>query len=223
MKRFVTPNFDFDRLKTALTNSKIASKNNALYQTIYQLIDKVKDVHNNSQTQIDEIISSSSGGGGGSGTGDVIGPASSTDNDLAAFDGTTGKLIKDSGILVTGSGSISGTNTGDVTLAGVPNYLTIAGQVITRALINLASHVTGRLPFANLVAATVPSILLGRRSGSAGDFEEITLGTNLLMSGTTLNATDTDTDYVLMSDGATPVPAPVDDGFGNFVYIAYTP
>jgi hypothetical protein len=33
------------------------------------------------------------------GTGDVVGPASATNNDLAAFDGTTGKLIKDSGLL----------------------------------------------------------------------------------------------------------------------------
>ena len=30
-------------------------------------------------------------------------------------------------------------------------------------------------------------------------------------------------DYVVMSDGATPTPAPTDDGFGNFIYIAYTP
>ena len=33
---------------------------------------------------------------GGGGSGDVVGPASSTDNSLALFDGTTGKLIKDS-------------------------------------------------------------------------------------------------------------------------------
>ncbi len=33
------------------------------------------------------------------GTGDVVGPASAVDNDLAAFDSTTGKLIKDSGLL----------------------------------------------------------------------------------------------------------------------------
>ncbi len=49
----------------------------------------------------------------------------------------------------TGGGSSSGTNTGDVTLAGTPNYITIAGQVITRALINLVNHVTGVLPEAN--------------------------------------------------------------------------
>ena len=37
----------------------------------------------------------------------------------------------------------------EVSLAGTPAYLTIGGQVITRALINLASHVTGTLPIAN--------------------------------------------------------------------------
>lgn len=34
---------------------------------------------------------------GGGGDGDVVGPDSSTDNNFASFDGTTGKLIKDSG------------------------------------------------------------------------------------------------------------------------------
>jgi hypothetical protein len=40
-----------------------------------------------------------------------------------------------------------------VTLAGAPDYLTLAGQVLTRALINLASHVTGVLPAANIDTA----------------------------------------------------------------------
>lgn len=48
------------------------------------------------------------------------------------------------------NGSVTGTNTGDVTLAGTPNYITIAGQVITRALIDLTTHITGLLPFANI-------------------------------------------------------------------------
>jgi hypothetical protein len=29
-------------------------------------------------------------------------------------------------------------------------------------------------------------------------------------------------DYVVASDGATPTPAPLNDGFGNFIYIPYT-
>ncbi|MGN2244947.1 hypothetical protein ACFWZU_15740 [Frateuria sp. GZRR33] len=35
----------------------------------------------------------------GSGSGDVVGPASATDSDVALFDGTTGKLLKDGGSL----------------------------------------------------------------------------------------------------------------------------
>jgi len=40
-------------------------------------------------------------------------------------------------------------NSTDVTLAWTPNYITIAWQVITRALIDLTSHITGILPIAN--------------------------------------------------------------------------
>lgn len=36
--------------------------------------------------------------GGGGGTGDVVGPASAVNNNLVAFDTTTGKLVKDSGV-----------------------------------------------------------------------------------------------------------------------------
>lgn len=37
---------------------------------------------------------------GGGGTGDVVGPASAVNNNLAAFNTTTGKLIKDSGVAI---------------------------------------------------------------------------------------------------------------------------
>lgn len=30
-------------------------------------------------------------------------------------------------------------------------------------------------------------------------------------------------DHVVASDGATPVPAPLNDGFGSFIYVMYTP
>lgn len=45
------------------------------------------------------------------GSGDVVGPASSVNNRVVFFDGTTGKLVKDSGLLLTGS------NTGDQTIS----------------------------------------------------------------------------------------------------------
>ncbi len=120
-----------------------------------------------------------------------------------AISGTDGIEV-DSGSPITTSGTIqlgvnaatmkttldlTGTNSGDVTLAGTPDYITIAGQVITRGLIDLTTDVTGDLPFSNIAQSSAASKLLGRGSASgAGDFQEITLGTGLSMSGTTLNA-----------------------------------
>jgi hypothetical protein len=126
-----------------------------------------------------------------SGSGDVVGPASATDNAIVRFDSTTGKLIQDSGITIAdgASGTLSGSNSGDVTLSGTPDYITISGQTITRGLIDLTTDVTGDLPLSNLAQASAASKLLGRGSASgAGDFEEITLGSGLSMSGTTLSA-----------------------------------
>jgi hypothetical protein len=47
-------------------------------------------------------------GSSGSGSGDVVGPASSTDNAIARFDLATGKLIQNSGILIDDSDNMSG-------------------------------------------------------------------------------------------------------------------
>jgi hypothetical protein len=48
--------------------------------------------------------------GGGSGTGDVTGGSSSTDNALARYDGTTGKLIQNSLVIIDDTGSVTGVN-----------------------------------------------------------------------------------------------------------------
>lgn len=66
-----------------------------------------------------------------SGTGDVVGPASATSNNLAAFDGTTGKLIKQANIVTVAQGGtgtatpslVAGTN---VTVTGTWPNQTIA-------------------------------------------------------------------------------------------------
>ena len=48
-------------------------------------------------------------------------------------------------LTVSSAATISGTNTGDITLAGTPDYLTLTNQVLTRNLIDLATDVTGSL------------------------------------------------------------------------------
>ena len=56
---------------------------------------------------------------GGGGSGDVTGPASSTNDGVVRFDGTTGKLIQDSSIIIDDSGNL--TTSGDVHAASLKN------------------------------------------------------------------------------------------------------
>ena len=128
---------------------------------------------------------------GGGGTGDVVGPAGATADDLAVFDTATGKLIKDGGS----------------TIAQVVSAAVSAAQSAILP-IDLAANVgVSLLPFANLTAATGASILLGRGSaGGGGSFEEITLGANLTLTGTVLSATDTDTGITQLTSEVTAGP-----------------
>jgi hypothetical protein len=54
------------------------------------------------------------------GSGDVVGPASAVNNRVAFFDGTTGKLLKDSGL------TLSGSNTGDQDLSSYATTAAVA-------------------------------------------------------------------------------------------------
>lgn len=76
----------------------------------------------------------------GGGSGDVVGPASATDNALARFDTATGKLLQDSGVTLSDTAVFAGILTagfvsggslnfdsGDVTITHSANALTFAG------------------------------------------------------------------------------------------------
>jgi hypothetical protein len=73
----------------------------------------------------------------GEGTGDVIGPASSTDNNIAVFDGVTGKLLKDGGAdissLATDADLTSGLATKEDSLGftPVPDTRTVNGHALS--------------------------------------------------------------------------------------------
>lgn len=73
------------------------------------------------------------GVGGGAGSGDVEGPASATDNNVATFDGTTGKLIQDGGKALP-SGAIVGTS----------DTQTLSAKTLTTPIIG--SYAVGSLP-----------------------------------------------------------------------------
>lgn len=99
-------------------------------------------------------------------TGAITATAGSNTTALGSF--TTAQLntaLSDNDI-ATGGGSATGANTVDVTLAGTPNYLTIAGQAITRALIAL-TH----------MADVATSTVFYRKTAGTGSPEVQTLAT----------------------------------------------
>lgn len=69
-----------------------------------------------------------------SGAGDVVGPASATDNAVARYDGTTGKLIQDSGVIVSDSNNVTGI--ADLTMSGA---LTVNGVTFASVLSRLTA------------------------------------------------------------------------------------
>jgi hypothetical protein len=114
--------------------------------------------------------------------------------------------------------NLTGTNSGDVTLAGTGTYLSLAGQVLTQNPIDLSTAnasgvlAAGRFPaltgdvttvagalgttiansavtYAKMQNASAASLLLGRGSAAgAGVVQEITLGAGLTMTGQVLSA-----------------------------------
>ena len=68
------------------------------------------------------------------GTGNVVGPASATDSHIAAFDGTTGKLIKSGGYTVAGllaAARDRATHTGTQLAATISDFASAVGALLT--------------------------------------------------------------------------------------------
>jgi Repeat of unknown function (DUF5907) len=148
---------------------------------------------------LDETGVYSTPGGGGGGTGDVVGPASATDNAVTRYDTTTGKLIQNSVVLISDTGAVtgvttlgasgaitgsnlSGTNTGDQTI-------TLTGDVTGSGTSSFAATIANdAVTYAKMQNISAASKLLGRGDSGSGDAQEITIGANLTMTGTTLSA-----------------------------------
>jgi hypothetical protein len=81
-----------------------------------------------------------------------------------------------------GNATISGTNTGDQTI-------TLTGDVTGTGTGSFATTIGARKVLYSMMPSVTDARLLGRSAGSAGDAQEITVGTGLSLSGGTLSAT----------------------------------
>ena len=110
-------------------------------------------------------------------SGDVYGPASATDNAVTRFDGTTGKIIQNSGVIIDDSDNVTGvadfTNTGNTTLGNastdtvtVNGYMGVGGAGSASYAINVdASGRTGTATRGIVINTLIPSTSTGSYYG----------------------------------------------------------
>lgn len=93
---------------------------------------------------------------------------------ILVFPGGTTKFLREDGTFqVVGGGGLSDGDKGDITVSGGSSVWTIDADVVT---------------YAKMQNVSAGSVLLGRGDSGSGDPQEITLGSGLTMTGTTLSA-----------------------------------
>jgi len=117
-----------------------------------------------------QLVVKADGGGGGGGSGDVVGPSSAVNNRVVFFDGTTGKLIKDSGL------TLSGTNTGDQTI-------TLTGDVTGSGTGTFAATIANDAVTFTKMQEISGTHLIGRHAGGTGNIQEVSVGNGVEFSG----------------------------------------
>jgi hypothetical protein len=103
-------------------------------------------------------------GGGGGGSGDVAGPASATDNALARFDLTTGKIIKNSVGILSDAGALSGLTQFDT------DNIRIDGNTIsstnTNGDISILPNGTGEVVMPTIRSSSSGGLIVKSNSGT---------------------------------------------------------
>jgi hypothetical protein len=140
-----------------------------------------------------KLLASSAGSAG-----DVVGPASATNNNLAAFDGTTGKLIKQAATVTVaqgGTGVTTSTGTGAVVLSSSPTLVTPALGTPSSATLTNATGLpidggtTGTLPVnrggTGVASLTANNVILGNGTSAPLFVAPGATGNVLTSDGTT--------------------------------------
>jgi len=137
---------------------------------------------------------------GPQGPGDVNGPASATDNAVARFDGTTGKLIENSVVTVSDTGAVAGVTTlaasGAVTLSGLTASTALALDA-SKNVVSVTNTGTGNNVLSNSPTLVTPALgtpasgVVTNLTGTASININGTVGATTANTGafTTLSAT----------------------------------
>jgi hypothetical protein len=136
-------------------------------------------------TPFDSSLLVSSGGSGGSG--DVVGPASSTDNAIVRYDSTTGKLVQNSGVTIDDSGNVditsttasTSTTTGALTVAG---GVGVAGRGSFGSISSLGAGSLSEALGASATATATQSLAVGYNADATGLYGTA-IGANALGTG----------------------------------------
>lgn len=89
--------------------------------------------------------------------------------------------------------------------------------------VDLSNGVKKRLPFAHIVPATRPGILIGREGTIAGDLQEIVIGSGLQLTGRVLSASGGSGGGLQGEDGEDGLPGPPGPAGSNAFGTAYIP
>jgi len=126
--------------------------------------------------------------------GDVVGPGSATDGNLAAFDGTTGKLIKQAATVTVaqgGTGVTTSTGTGNVVLSDSPTLVTPAlGTPASGNLSNATADGTNAVGYRNIPAVADKTTAYTLAVGDVGKVVGVGSGGSIEIPDTTFAAGD---------------------------------
>jgi Chaperone of endosialidase len=118
-------------------------------------------------------------------SGDVDGPSSATDNAVARFDGTTGKLIQNSVVTIADStGNMAGVGTLGVGAITTSGALTYGGVTLNNAVTGTGDMVLSTSPTLVTPALGTPSALVGTNiTGTAAGLTAGNVTTNANLTG----------------------------------------
>jgi hypothetical protein len=155
------------------------------------LVDVVDTPGLDTNIPTEKAVRDAIGSGGGGGGGDVSGPSVAVDGNLAVFDGTTGKILKDGGAVPSGGGGGSLSWTAPTLLNGWTNYVGYDpagyvkdndGFVHLKGLIQSGAGDVFVLPTG--CRPTGRSMFVVFATGSAGRMDVLTDGTVTFVAGT---------------------------------------